>query len=200
MANVLLFDFGGTLDADGLTWKERFQALCVVSDRDFYAADDALVGTIPKTAGLHETLALLCESGGFATALQKFESDAREHLQRSAALLHDLRKKYRIGIVSNFYGNLAAVCAESGIEADVMIDSVDAGCCKPDPEIFFAALRKLEANPKDALFIGDSPHRDMAGARAIGMPHVRISPREVEGCCPGDRVIRRLDELREILR
>ena len=49
---TLLFDFGGTLDADGVAWKERFHALYradgldVTSDafaRAFYAADDPLV-------------------------------------------------------------------------------------------------------------------------------------------------------------
>jgi len=190
MPDVLLFDFGGTLDAGGLTWKERFQALCEVSDRDFYAADDALVGTIPKTAGLHDTLQRL------GLPFERFEADAIAHLRESAKILRQLRKRYRIGIVSNFYGNLEAACREHGIDADVYIDSVDVGCMKPDPKIFFAALHALGAEPRDAVFIGDSPHRDMAGARAIGMPHILLTPnRDAIGCCPGDRVIHRLSEL-----
>src|SRR5262249_15398138 len=51
----VLFDFGGTLDADGIPWKTRFFHLCRAEgltadperfDPAFYAADDALVGTI----------------------------------------------------------------------------------------------------------------------------------------------------------
>lgn len=190
MPKALLFDFGGTLDADGLTWKERFQALCDVSDRAFYDADDALVGTIPKSATLRDILVRL------ALPFEKFEADAIAHLRDNAALLRHLRKRYRIAIVSNFYGNLEAVCREHGIEADAYIDSVDVGCTKPDPKIFQAALTALGCEPKDAIFIGDSPHRDMAGARAIGMPHIWLTPdRDARGCCPGDRVIHHLRDL-----
>ena len=62
---TLLFDFGGTLDADGVAWKERFHALYradgldVTSDafaRAFYAADDPLVGSLPPTTDLAGTV------------------------------------------------------------------------------------------------------------------------------------------------
>src|SRR5207249_3583829 len=55
---AVLFDFGGTLDADGLPWKERMGRLfrdegaVVARDRfdpAYYAADDALVGALPAT-------------------------------------------------------------------------------------------------------------------------------------------------------
>src|SRR5258705_12732861 len=55
-AAALLFDFGGTLDADGLTWKERFFALWRAEGAagrgagllpGFYRADEALVGSSP---------------------------------------------------------------------------------------------------------------------------------------------------------
>lgn len=184
MPKALLFDFGGTLDADGLTWKERFQAICGVSDREFYDADDAIAGNIAKDAGLREILVRL------GLPYEQFERDAVEHLERNAALLRHWHQRYRIGIVSNFYGNLEAVCREAGIDADVYVDSVDVGCSKPDPRLFRAALDALGCAPQDALFIGDSPHRDIAGAAAIGMPHVRICPDDVDG-----RVIHRLDDL-----
>ena len=62
---AILFDFGGTLDAPALTWKERLFGLCraegivVTPDRFdplFYGADDALVGAIPATLSLDETV------------------------------------------------------------------------------------------------------------------------------------------------
>ena len=62
---TLLFDFGGTLDADGVAWKDRFHALYRAEGLDmaaeafapvFFAADDALVGGLPPTAGLSETV------------------------------------------------------------------------------------------------------------------------------------------------
>ena len=53
---AVLFDFGGTLDADGHPWKERVarllgeEGLALTPERFdpvFYAADDALVGAVP---------------------------------------------------------------------------------------------------------------------------------------------------------
>ena len=62
---ALLFDFGGTLDGAGLTWKTRafrlYRAAGLAADPAdfdplFYAADDALVGTVPATLPLDETV------------------------------------------------------------------------------------------------------------------------------------------------
>ena len=62
---TLLFDFGGTLDADGVAWKERFHALYRAEGLDldgeafapaFYAADDPLVGGLPSTTDLSGTV------------------------------------------------------------------------------------------------------------------------------------------------
>ena len=62
---AVLFDFGGTLDADGLPWKERVYRLfrdegaVVTRDRfdpAFYAADDALVGALPATTSYRVTV------------------------------------------------------------------------------------------------------------------------------------------------
>ena len=62
---TVLFDFGGTLDSDGVAWKERFHALYQSEGLDlsaeafapaFYAADDALVGALAPTTGLEETV------------------------------------------------------------------------------------------------------------------------------------------------
>ena len=77
---AVLFDFGGTLDADGLPWKERMYRLfreegaVVTPDRfdpAFYAADDALVGTLPATTPFRATVERL--AGGVAAALQLAE-------------------------------------------------------------------------------------------------------------------------------
>src|SRR5262249_5312958 len=117
------------------------------------------------------------------------------------ALLERLRRTYRIGIVSNFYGNLQAVLDETGLapSIEVAVDSTRVGCKKPDPRIFRTALDALEASPEQAVFAGDSPTRDMHGARAMGMRHGWLRPADAPGngapCCPSDPVIRRLADL-----
>jgi FMN phosphatase YigB (HAD superfamily) len=217
-ARALLFDFGGTLDAQGVPWKERFYRIAREQGLDrpqaefdpaFYGATDALEGTIPREAGLRETVERVAD--GLSTRLRsdpallrrvgdRFYDDSARQLAESAALLAGFRKRYRIGIVSNFYGNLQAVLDETGLAPaiEVAVDSTRLGCKKPDPRIFRAALEALDAEPGQAVFVGDSPTRDMQGARAIGMRHVWLRPADAPGrvpCCPDDPIIPRLAAL-----
>jgi putative hydrolase of the HAD superfamily len=220
--SVLLFDFGGTLDADGVPWKDRFFRLWRAEgddvpreqfDRAFYAADDALVGALVPELPLAETAGRLAIGIGEnlrtrdrtlpERVADRFAAEARENLTRSAALLARLSSRYRLGVVSNFYGNLDAVCGEAGIGRylSAAVDSALTGCCKPEPAIFRAALEQLSARPEEAVFIGDSPARDMAGARRVGMRHVLVAGEAFdafEPCCPGDSRIRGVGELAEM--
>ena len=220
---AVLFDFGGTLDADGLPWKERAFRLfrdegTPVSrerfDPAFYAADDALVGTLPATTSFQATVDRL--AAGVAKALEltdqaiaprvarRFLADALATLDKNTPLLRDLGRRYQLGIVSNFYGNLAQVCDDAGIRSlfGVLVDSVDVGCTKPAPQIFQHALDALGVSAAKATFVGDSLHRDMAGARDIGMRHIWLvgaEPPSGRACCLDDRQIRSLRELEAIL-
>ncbi|MFQ5802423.1 MAG: HAD family hydrolase [Candidatus Methylomirabilales bacterium] len=219
----VLFDFGGTLDANGIAWKERFfrlyrdDGLGLSSeqfDQAFYAADDALVGTIPSTFSFRDTVARLAEGVTHGLGLRdpmlgeriakRFLDEALERLGASAQLLNELNQRYRLGIVSNFYGNLATVCDEVGLSPflTVVVDSTHVGCLKPDPQIFRVALAGLKAEPAETVFVGDSLPRDMAGARGVGMAHIWLTPEtspEPGVCCPNDPVVHTLDGLGELL-
>jgi HAD superfamily hydrolase (TIGR01509 family) len=224
--SVLLFDFGGTLDSDGVPWRERFfrlfaeEGLLVapdVFDAAFYEADDGLAGEIPREFCLEQTVdglsrgveANLRAKGASRGAgssnlaprvAARFLAEAKHHLSKNLPVLSDLSARYKLGIVSNFYGNLEAVCEGAGLapHLSVTVDSQVLGFQKPDKRIFLAALSKLDASPSDAVFVGDSLRRDMEGARDLGMPHVWLSSGEGEACCPGDRVIHRLPEISEM--
>jgi HAD superfamily hydrolase (TIGR01509 family) len=220
---AVLFDFGGTLDADGLPWKERVYRLfleggAVVArerfDPSFYAADDALAGTVPPTTSFQETVARLV--AGVASGLElpdrsiadgvarRFLGDSLKNIADNVPLLRELARRYRLGIVSNFYGNLARVCDDAGIRSlfSVLVDSTEVGCAKPDPRIFQRALEVLAVSPSAATFVGDSLPRDMAGARAVGMRHIWLAgaePSTTGPCCRSDHQIRSLRELEAIL-
>src|ERR1700694_4618828 len=99
---VLLFDFGGTLDADGVPWKERFSRLFAEEagaalnfDRAFYDADDALVGAVPRDLSLADTVGLLArgvaeklgQPKAAARVAGRFLADARASLERSSEIL-----------------------------------------------------------------------------------------------------------------
>jgi FMN phosphatase YigB (HAD superfamily) len=206
---TLLFDFGGTLDADGVAWKERFHALYraaglnVTSDAfapAFYAADDQLVGGLPPktdlsgtvhalTVNLESELARRCaesksESGGDRgrRIASGFMSGCVATFERNQPVLKALSERYQLGIVSNFYGNLEAVCEGAGLCPffKVMVDSHCVGAEKPDPVIFRAALERLGATPEKTVFIGDSLRRDREGARRMGMRFIWVAPPDVQ--------------------
>jgi len=210
---TLLFDFGGTLDADGVAWKDRFHALYQAEGQEmtaeafapaFFAADDRLVGSLPPTAGLSETvhalaanleaeLARRCgEANGNGKqrtdgergkrVASRFLSDASAAFARNRPVLEALGERYRLGIVSNFYGNLEAVCQSSGLAPmfAVVTDSRRVGAEKPDPAIFRAALETLRAAPETTVYVGDSLRRDCEGARRAGIGFVWIAPEEVQ--------------------
>ena len=220
---AVLFDFGGTLDADGVTWKERFFRLYRDEgvapapeqfDSIFYAVDDALVRSVPPTLSFRDTVLGLAEGVTGALGVpdhalaeriaNRFLEEALERLRHNARLLQTLSGRYRLGVVSNFYGNLATVCEEAGIRPffTVIVDSGRSGYLKPDPRIFYQAVAALEIDASSAVFVGDSLGRDMAGARAVGMPHIWLqspTPHGGRPCCPEDGVIHSLDELTELL-
>lgn len=215
---AVLFDFGGTLDG-ALPWKERMFRLCraegveVTQERFdplFYGADDALVSKIPDALSLDETLRRLVTHLGAALDLRdalveriarRFVDDTTRCVRDNIPLLSELARRYHLGIVSNFYGNLPRVCEDLGLRPlfGVIVDSAEVGWTKPDPRIFTHALAKLGLQPDAATFVGDSLPRDMAGARGIGMAHIWLAGEtapQSQPCCPDDRVIRSLGELR----
>jgi HAD superfamily hydrolase (TIGR01549 family) len=207
---TVLFDFGGTLDSDGVAWKERFHALYRAEGLDlpadafapaFYAADDALVGALAPTTGLEETVDTLTtnleaelarRSGGTGQrkadrargqrVASRFLSDMSFAFARNRPVLEALGARYRLGVVSNFYGNLEAVCESSGLDRlfGVMADSQRVGAEKPEPAIFHAALAALEAAPETTIMVGDSLRRDYEGARRSGMGFIWIAPDDVQ--------------------
>jgi FMN phosphatase YigB (HAD superfamily) len=207
---TVLFDFGGTLDSDGVAWKERFYALYRAEGLDhsaeafapaFYAADDALVGALAPTTGLKETVDALAANleseltrRGAGTGQEgthvargqrvasRFLSDMSIAFARNRPVLEALGQRYRLGVVSNFYGNLEAACETSGLAGlfGVMTDSQCVGAEKPEPAIFHAALEALQAKPGTTVMVGDSLRRDYEGARRSGLGFIWIAPEDVQ--------------------
>jgi len=135
---------------------------------------------------------------------RRFIGDSLENIAGNIPLLRELGRRYRLGVVSNFYGNLARVCDDAGIQSffQVFVDSTDIGCLKPDPRIFQRALEALDVPASAATFVGDSLPRDMAGARGVGMRHIWLAGAEPSAdgpCCRGDVQIKSLRELEAIL-
>jgi putative hydrolase of the HAD superfamily len=111
--------------------------------------------------------------------------------------LSGLRARHlRLAIVSNFDSRLTRICEGLGIARffDAVVMSSQAGCAKPDPQIFAIALERIGVSPAEALHIGDSETLDVESAEAAGLRAFLID-RAADTSYPE----RRIADLREVL-
>lgn len=222
---AIFFDFGGTLDSDGVAWKERFYPIYLkhglhvaqhLFDRAFYDADDSLTLEDPETLSYKEVVfeqvrrvlenldmqnsALLDSVAG------TFYEDSIRQIHKNIPVLKRLKQGVKLGIISNNYGNLKSICEDSGLSGvlDIAVDSNRVGFQKPDIRIFQYALNALGVSARHGLMVGDSLKRDMLGAKQAGMPHVYLVPKQrvsdAAACCEGDPVITSVAEVEGLVR
>ena len=115
------------------------------------------------------------------TAVTAFFEDylAALKLRRSAkSTLKKLRKKYKVGLISNFthppviYSSLKKLGIEKLFNEVLVSGAV--GWRKPSTRIFVEALRRLDAEAKETIFVGDTPLEDIQGAKGVGMRTIFI--------------------------
>ncbi len=218
---AVLFDYGGTLDADGSTWLERFYPIYKENgvdlprdrfDRAFYDSDDALPAR-HALAGLDLEETLRLQVGDVLAALApqraplagaiagRFAADSRGQFRRLRPVLERLTARYRLGVVSNFYGNLDGILRAEGLRDlfSVVADSGVLGVVKPEPGIFLHASRALDAAPAECMMVGDSVKRDMRGAVAAGMKTALVSIDPEPPAAGQDWTVRSVVELEALL-
>ncbi len=204
---VLFFDYGGTLDSNGIAWKEHFWPFYEKHGREhgitfddyeqfvraFYKADDSLVDEgnpeLNLTMIVHEQVRRVLDNLDLEnldsdrlakTISNDFIASSLRSINNAMPVLNRLMQRYRLGIISNNYGNLRAICKETGLDAvmEVLIDSRVVGATKPDPTIFRAALDEMRIEPQQSVMIGDSFKRDIEGAMSMGMSAIWMVPED----------------------
>ena len=95
---------------------------------------------------------------------------AYRNTTEAKATLQALHRANKLAIVSNFYGNLDRVVDDFGLSAyfETIVDSGNVGISKPDKEIFMLAVKRLNLSPECCTVVGDSYHKDIVPAKAIG--------------------------------
>ena len=95
------------------------------------------------------------------------------------ALLDYLKPNYKLHIITNgFKETQLTKMKNAGIldYFDVIITSEGVGVKKPNPKIFFHALKLAKANTYESIMIGDNLEADIYGAKNIGMPVIYFNP------------------------
>lgn len=191
MKKAIIFDFGGTLDTNGIHWsvmfsdtykkigldvpEEIFNRAYVKADRDLKKiAKDEIKSYQDLLKKQAELQLKYLEKENDGETLNKITDcivkELNESVEISGNVLRNLKKNYRLGLVSNFYGNLEEMCTSIGLSGffDVMIDSEKEGIEKPHPGIFSLALKKMNAYPENTYVVGDSYERDIVPAKILG--------------------------------
>lgn len=218
---AVLFDFGGTLDGDGVNWLDRFYELYAATDLSLprerirgafdFAEAQALRDPAMRSAGLDEMLQRhvrfqFSEFGIDNSALENnvasdFAAAVRAAAARNVPLLAEFRRAgMRLGVISNGCGNTAKLCDDLGFAPHLalVLDSHRIGLSKPDPRFFRYAADQLAIAPAQVLMVGDSLARDIRSAKQIGMTTAWVN-REATADPAADFHISQLSELRDLI-
>ena len=112
----------------------------------------------------------------------------------------------RVGLVTNGPAEVQRAkidLLELWGHVDFAVISGELGAEKPDPAIFREALRLGGAPAEETVYVGDSPHLDVVGARSIGIRTVWVNaggdawPADLGA--PPDAVIRGVGDLEGVL-
>jgi FMN phosphatase YigB (HAD superfamily) len=117
-----------------------------------------------------------------------FVRETAAGMSHSRDIVAPLKSRFKLGVVSNFYGNLDRVLEEAKLDRlfTAVADSSRIGIFKPDLGIFEAALKKIQCAPESVAMIVDSLGKDCAPAR------------DGEDSVAADVTIRRIDEVGQI--
>ena len=197
---ALIFDYGGTLDTDGrhwahVLWEGYCEAGMPVTNEQFreaYVYGERALAKVPIVQP-EDTFRDVLEkkvSQQFAflqaehiwndapdvcaeklkTVVDYCHDYALRFIAKAREVLAVLRPKYRMVLVSNFYGNIEAILRDFGLAQyfDAVIESAVVGVRKPDPEIYRLGVKATECEAKDVTVVGDSYSKDIVPATEVG--------------------------------
>lgn len=194
----IIFDYGGTLDTGGDHWsyviEDAYRKAGVFIDRGAFR--DAYVfgeRELARTLHIlpHHTFADLMSikikiemeelaagnvvPSDFVETKAPLIADycykaAKESVEKAKPVLKELSKRYSLVLVSNFYGNIATVLKDFGIDGyfSKIVESAVVGVRKPDPRIFELGAEAMGLKPEETLVIGDSYRKDIVPAEKAG--------------------------------
>ena len=97
-----------------------------------------------------------------------------------STLIHVKKQGYHLGVISN---GLVIKQWEKLIRLDLhhffdaVVTSEEAGCEKPEPEIFNLALRRMGCRADKSIMIGNKFSEDILGALNVGMSAILVNSR-----------------------
>lgn len=89
-----------------------------------------------------------------------------------------LRERYRLATLSNGNADLAHIGLAHHFE--FRLHAAALGCAKPEARAYETLAGLLTLRPAEILFVGDEPHADVVGPKAVGMQTVWVNRGRLE--------------------
>lgn len=138
----------------------------------------------------------------FDELYQYFSLDAWEVYPDTIPTLEKLKDmNLKITITSNFDSRIYKVCDYFKISkyVDSFTISSEAGYSKPDKELFYKSLQKVDSVPSESLHVGDSYELDYLPSSEIGMRSLLVSRDNIEKYDSNINTIATLESILEIV-
>ena len=196
----VIFDYGGTIDTNSCHWAEVLWAKYMEhqepvdkeSIREAYVFGERALAKYPFVQpwhNFHDVLSIktklqvewLAEQRKLPMDELQLQSYAvkvadscygyvLDILQVTRPVVKELAKRFRLVLVSNFYGNIQTILKDFGLLDffDEIIESSVVGVRKPDPAIYRLGVDAMEFAAENVLVVGDSFSKDVVPAKAVG--------------------------------
>lgn len=196
MLKGFIFDYGGTLDTGGQHWgkviwhayerqqvpvtEEKFREAYVHAERTLgknpiIKPDFTFKRTLEEKVHLQMeylrgTWHIDCGMGYEQAVVDDLYTHTLTETAKSREVLQELKQRYRMVLVSNFYGNMSTVLKEFGFDGIFghIVESAVVGVRKPDPQIFTLGVEALGLEPNEVMVVGDSMDKDIVPATKAG--------------------------------
>ncbi len=175
----------GGIEIDGpdfiADFRERLDAYHIQREAEFVEYTTAYVLTETLAAWGHPEV----DQEIVQPALEAMYAVSQSHWKAekdAVPTLNRLRRQgYRLGLISNAGDDLdvQALVDQAGLRPffEVVLSSAGVGIRKPNPRIFQMALARWNADPAEAVMVGDTLGADVLGAHNAGILSVWITRR-----------------------
>lgn len=196
----IIFDYGGTIDTNSRHWSEviweKYKEIGVdISKEDFreaYVYGERTLAKVPYIKPEHnfndvlhikldiqikylidkgkvdgKNAEILEFSNKIADACYKYVLDV---LEKTRPVVDELAGKYKLVLVSNFYGNIETILKDFKLTGyfSSIVESAVVGVRKPDPAIYRLGVEAMGYKSEDVLVVGDSFSKDVIPAKTVG--------------------------------
>ena len=196
----IIFDYGGTIDTNSKHWAEviweQYEKHEVpvekVDFREAYVFGERTLAKYPFVRtyhNFHDILKIKLKLHMEYLALKKHLPMDEALLQDYAAkvadscyeyvldvmkvtrpVVEELSGKYKLVLVSNFYGNIETILEDFGLSSyfSSIVESAVVGIRKPDPAIYQLGVDRMGYPAENVAVVGDSFSKDVVPAKNVG--------------------------------